>query len=152
MQHAPLTIVYLASYKGTLPGLSGVINRVIRWVTRSPYSHTEVCLGYPFGKPVQCLSSSGLDGGVRMKTMQLSPDKWDVVPMPWVSQLAVLDFARLERGSRYDYAGCLRFAFPWLIGASKHRWFCTEVAAKVAGYPTPWRFCPGDFHIIASQR
>ena len=144
--------IYLASYKGTLPGLHGLVNRVIRWITRSPYSHTEVCVGNPFDAAVPCLSSSGHDGGVRVKTMHLSADKWDVVPMPWICAQDVQDFWLREQGCKYDYAGVLRFAFPWLVGPSERRWFCTEAAAAVAGYPEPWRFSPADFHIVAAAR
>jgi hypothetical protein len=35
-------MIYLASYKSTQCGWFGCINRGIRWVTRSIYSHTEV--------------------------------------------------------------------------------------------------------------
>lgn len=144
--------VYLASYKSTHAGWQGLVNRAIRWLTKSTYSHSEVCVGHPFAEPVPCLSSSGVDGGVRIKIMQLSPDKWDVQPMQWVKPQALQAFYERERGHGFDYLGVTRFLLPWLVGPSKTRWFCTEVAACVAGYPDPWRFAPADFQIIVSTR
>lgn len=145
-------MIYLASYKGIHAGWQGIINRGIRWLTRSQYSHSEVCIGNPFEGPVMCLSSSGVDGGVRFKTMQLSPDKWDIVEMPWVTADDAVKFFQSERGCGYDFAGVTRFALPWLVGPSAKRWFCTETVAAVAGYSEPWRFCPADFHIIVQAR
>ena len=31
-----------AFYKGTHPGVAGIYNRLVRWWTRSPYSHVEL--------------------------------------------------------------------------------------------------------------
>lgn len=147
-----MTAIYLASYKGTHAGWQGLVNRAIRWLTKSPYSHSEVCIGNPLEQPVACLSASGVDKGVRVKIMQLSPDKWDVLPMPWVSERNVYDFVQRERGCGYDFTGVTRFLLPWLVAPSATRWFCTEVVAAVAGYPDPWRFSPADFHIIVAAR
>ena len=145
-------IIYLASYKGTHKGWKGWFNRGIRWLTRSIYSHTETCIGHPFEGPVHCISSSGVDGGVRAKLMQLSPEKWDVLPMPWVKEEAVWAFMLDHKGTGYDFAGVVRFVFPWLRTQSKRRWFCTECVAAIAGYPDAWRFSPADFHIIVEAR
>ena len=144
--------IYLASYKGTHAGWQGLINRGIRWLTKSQYSHSEVCVGNPFESAVPCLSSSGVDGGVRVKVMQLSPEKWDIVPMPWICAQDVHDFYEREKGSGYDFAGCARFLLPWLISPSARRWFSTETVAAVAGYPEPWRFSPADLHIVVTAR
>ena len=76
-----MTTIYLASYTGTQPGWHGIFNRGIRWLTRSRFSHTEVCIGNPLEGRVWCISSSGVDGGVRAKMMQLSADRWEVLPM-----------------------------------------------------------------------
>jgi hypothetical protein len=58
-------MIYLASYKGTQKGVHGIFNIGIRGLTKSIYSHTEVCIGNPFDSPVKCVSSSGVDKGVR---------------------------------------------------------------------------------------
>lgn len=65
--------VYLASYKARRKGWQGVFNKGVQWLTKSQYSHSELCLGDPFENLVACISASGVDGGVRSKLMQLNP-------------------------------------------------------------------------------
>ncbi len=48
--------IFLASYKGTHAGAAGLFNRGTRWLTRSPYSHSEICIGHPFEG--QCIASA----------------------------------------------------------------------------------------------
>lgn len=145
-------MVYLASYKSVHKGWTSLINRGIRWLTKSRHSHTEVCIGNPFESAVPCVSSSGVEGGVREKVMQLSPDKWDIQPMPWVRSETVRAFLAEHEGEKYDYLGSGRFLLPFLLREHPSRWFCTEVAAEIAGYNEPWRFNPADFHIIVDAR
>ena len=143
--------VYLASYKSTHTGLSGLMNRGVRFVTRSQYSHSEICIGNPFESEVWCISASGVDGGVRAKRMQLNPDKWDILPLPHVSEEDATQFLSRNEGDGYDYAGVARFLFPWAIGPSAKRWFCSEAAAAIVGLNEPWRFSPADLHIVVSR-
>jgi len=144
--------IYLASYKGTHKGWQGWFNRGIRWLTHSIYSHTEICIGHPFEGPVHCISSSGVDGGVRAKRMQLNAENWDVLPMLWVKEEAVWAFLLDHKGSGYDLIGCGRFLLPFLLREHPTRWFCTETVAAIAGFKEPWRFSPADFHIIVEAR
>lgn len=143
--------VYLASYKHRASGLLGLVNRGIQWVTRSRYSHTELCIGHPFEGLVHCITSSGMDGGVRCKRMQLNPAHWDVLPMPWVSESAAWAFMLDNKGAHYDYMGVVRFLFPWALREHPTRWFCTEAVAHIAGFDEPWRYSPADFHQIIKQ-
>jgi hypothetical protein len=149
-----MSLVYLASYKGTRPGLHGLFNRAIRYRSRSIYSHSEVCIGDPLKGAVLCVSASGVDGGVRGKVMQLSPDKWDVVALPWVHEQCVMDVLRDEDGCGYDYCGVARFAAPWLpdllLMPSDSAWFCSELAAHIMGLSEPWRYAPAELHAIAT--
>lgn len=144
--------IYLASYTGTQPGWHGIFNKGIRCLTKSQFSHTEVCIGHPFEGKVHCIGSSGVDGGVRAKMMQLSPDKWEVLPMPWVSEEAVWAFMLEHKAAGYDLIGCGRFLLPFLLREHPAKWFCTEAVAAIAGYKEPWRFSPADFHIIVQAR
>lgn len=145
--------VYLASYKGTRPGWHGLANRAIRHGSRSIYSHTEVCIGNPLRAAVLCVSASGVDGGVRSKVMQLSPENWDVVALPSVTPSRVLDVLREHDGCGYDYRGVARFAAPmlpdWIIKPSALDWFCSELAAHIMCMAEPWRYSPADLHDIA---
>jgi hypothetical protein len=144
--------VYLASYKAHRKGWQGAFNKGVQWLTKSQYSHSELCLGNPFENPVACISASGIDGGIRSKLMQLNPEHWDIVPMPWVDHYAAIHFLRAEQGCKYDYAGVLRFLLPWAVSASKRRWFCSEAVAAMAGLDDPWRFSPADLHVVVKAR
>jgi hypothetical protein len=97
-----MSMVYWASYKGTHAGLAGVVNRGIRRATSSPYSHTELCIGNPFEGVVSCLSASGVDKGVRRKDMQLNPDKWDILELPWADANDVLRRFAAIQGHPYN--------------------------------------------------
>ena len=77
-------MVTLAFYKGT----GRFDDRVIRWVTRSAFSHVEM-LAHP---PVwsgngawigEAWSSSGRDGGVRGKQITFHVDRWAFIAVPW---------------------------------------------------------------------
>ena len=133
---------YLCAYKGTHPGWQGLVNRGIRFATASKYSHTEIAIGNPFEAPALCVSSSGVDGGVRGKTMQLSPDKWDIFPVPWVSENDVLGFLSKYDKCGYDFFGVARFALPFLLREHKSLWFCSESSASILEFIEPWRYDP----------
>ena len=141
-------MLHLASYKGTQPGWKGLVNRAIRFFTKSIYSHSEICLGDPFNGPVECLSSVGTEGGVRIKTMQLNPEKWDVIALPSVSDGAFWHFLADNAGRPYDLVGCVRSVLPFVSREHPDRWFCSEVCATVIGHGEPWRMHPGVLHAV----
>jgi len=144
--------LYLASYKGTRTGLNGVMNRLIRWATKSAYSHTEICMGHPFESEVGCLSSVKTEGGVRLKRMRLNPDKWDVVPVHGIDDGAVWHFLSAHAGSGYDLIGTVRTVLPFVGREHPTKWFCSEVAAQVIGIKDPWRMHPGVLHAVQISR
>lgn len=133
---------YLCAYKGTHPGWQGLVNRGIRFATASKYSHTEISIGNPFELPVLCVSASGVDGGVRGKVMQLSPDKWDIYPVPWVTESDVLGFLEKYDKCGYDFWGVGRFALPFLLREHDSLWFCSESSACIMRFVDPWRYDP----------
>lgn len=143
--------VYLASYKGTHSGLAGLINVGIRTLDKAQYSHSEICIGNPFDGEAECFSSSGIDGGVRMKQMQLSPDKWDVLHLHWVPVQQVRDHfgVRKEESAGYDYWGTGRFASPLLLREHPTRDFCSEFCGAAIGLHEAWRVSPQGLHCIA---
>lgn len=144
---------YLCSYKGIHNGWQGLVNRGIRLVTNSIYSHSEISIGNPFEAVVPCFSSSGVDGGVRRKEMQLNPENWDIQPVPWLTEKTVIDWWSRNNGRPYDFAGVTRFALPYLARQHQTAWFCSEAAGAMLGFDEPWRLCPADIHsIVASMR
>ena len=145
-------MLYLASYTGTQPGWKGLINRAIRFFTKSTYSHSEICLGDPFAGPVDCITSAGTEGGVRIKRMQLNPDKWDVIALPHVSEGAAWHFLADNAGQPYDFIGCVRSVLPFVRGEHPRKWFCSEVCAAIIGHAEPWRMHPGVLHMVTTQQ
>jgi len=145
-------MLYLASYKSTHEGWKGLVNRAIRFFTKSQYSHSEICLGDPFAGPVDCLSSVGTEGGVRVKRMQLNPDKWDVIALPYVHEDAFLNFVKYRMGQPYDLIGCVRSVLPFVSREHETKWFCSEVCASVIGHTEPWRMHPGVLHMVQTRK
>lgn len=148
MDHNKDQPVYLASYKRKAGGFAGLVGWCIRAITRSAYSHSELLIGNPALGPVHCVTSSGMDGGVRCKRMQINPAHWDVLPMPWVSESAAWGFMLDNKGAKYDFWGVGRFVLPPLFAQHPTRWFCSEAVAHIAGFAEPWRFSPADLHIV----
>jgi hypothetical protein len=121
------------------------INWLIRWRTHSPYSHCELVVdGW-------CYSSSGRDGGVRAKQIDLS-EGWDVVDVPWawVNKQDVLDFFAVTSGCRYDYLGVIVGAVFGTKTNKRNRWFCSEWCAEALGMAEPWRWTPASLGAIFS--
>jgi hypothetical protein len=144
--------VYLASYKATQPGALGLVNRAIRFFTKSQYSHSEMAIGNPFDAPVLCVSSVGVEGGVRAKTMQLNPTKWDLIELHHITPADVQAFLAQHQGKGYDFVGCVRSVLPFVGREHPDHWFCSEVCAAIIGHPEPWRMHPGVLHAVELSR
>lgn len=145
-------VVYLASFKGTHKGWKGWFNRLIRWATKGPYSHSEVCVGHPFESEVLCVSSVGTEGGVRGKVQRLDPADWDIVPMIGTTEKDVFDFLKKCEGAPYDLIGCLRTVLPFVGHEHPVKWFCSEVAAAIYRQKEGWRFHPNAVHPVIDSR
>lgn len=135
----------LAFYRGR----GRLADRVIRAITRSPYSHVELT-AWPGAWPVDitqpALSASGRDGGVRREAITFAPDRWDMLPLlPWVPADAWPRAAE-HIGAGYDWGGILMtFAVP-LRRQNPGRWFCSELCAHALGLPDPHTYAPGDLY------
>lgn len=129
-----------AFYKGTHTGLPGIYNRLVRWWTRSQYSHVELIM--PWGAAA---SSSAMDGGVRFKQIDFDPAKWDFVDLPIDLASAAEDWFNRHYGQPYDYLGNAHFVLS-AIGDDKRKWFCSEACAAALGMPDPERFDPGTLY------
>jgi hypothetical protein len=134
----------VAFYKGTHSGLPGVYNRLVRWWTRSPYSHAELVF-----EDGQAASSSAMDGGVRFKAIEFDPALWDFVPVPAGLAPAARDWFAQHDGQAYDMLGNLHFVIS-AVGDDKRKWFCSEAVAAALGMPDPERFDPGTLHAALS--
>lgn len=136
----------LAFYRGR----GRLDDRVIRAVTRSPFSHVELTLWpgcWPsVGVTQPAVSASGRDGGVRCKRIAFAPARWKLVPLrPWAPEDASAR-AEAEIGAGYDFGGILlTFAVP-LRRQHPDRWFCSELCAHALGLPDPHTYAPGDLY------
>ncbi|WP_458118807.1 hypothetical protein OF381_10545 [Mannheimia haemolytica] len=119
-------MVYLAMYKAK----GNWVDKVIRLFTGKPYSHCELVIPYITGTGLfSCFTSSPRDGGVREKIMPLEKDKWDLIPLPTISEEVVKQHYSKDKGKKYDFIG----AIGVVIGTPENpRWyFCSEWCYKV---------------------
>ncbi|WP_314309349.1 hypothetical protein [Kingella denitrificans] len=140
--------IYLALYKGRRDGAwykpsvatARVSDWIIRTLTGSPYSHCELAVPCTDGQ-YDCYSSSIRDGGVRLKTMPLPPEKWDLIPVD-VKPEQVYEALAATFGAKYDWLGATGVIARWRH--DKRKWFCSEWCAWTLGLSNPERFCPGS--------
>ena len=80
------------------------------------------------------------DGGVRIKTMPLPADKWDLIPLPQSVAISASRLFHRTHGAGYDWLGAIGVVLK--SPHSKSRWFCSEWCAYVIGYTNPCRYSP----------
>ena len=140
--------IYLALYKGRRdgawyrPGVAAarLSDWIIRTLTGSPYSHCELAVPCADGQ-YDCYSSSIRDGGVRLKTMPLPSEKWDLIPVD-ASPEQVYEALAATFAAKYDWLGATGVIARWRH--DKRKWFCSEWCAWTLGLSNPERFCPGS--------
>ena len=115
--------IYIAFYKDG----EGKCHKLIRWWTKSVFSHVELVLP---DKRTWVSISPFLSSRVapRIKYKIEDPEKWEFVEFPVSKdQLdSLYDFIEHTQGSRYDWFGMLLSQFtPYLI-KRKEKWYCSE--------------------------
>lgn len=126
-----------AFYKGTRPGWSGLYNRLVRWWTRSPYSHCELVFS-----DGMAASASYLDGGVRFKEITFDAERWDFIELRTALEPAARAWFQARVGQPYDILGNIHFVIG-PVGDKKDAWFCDEAMAAALGFERPARYDPG---------
>lgn len=147
-------MITLAFYKGRGKSWSHrAQDGLIRFATRSPYSHVEMIAGpAEIGAAHMCLSSSGRDGGVREKEITLKPESWDLVAMNSDAE-APAGYIRDRIGAPYDYLGILLSQVFSLARHDERKWFCSEICAAALGIANAQRMSPQALHdVINWQR
>lgn len=120
-------------------------DKLIRFRTMSPYSHVELVIDR------LCYSSSPRDGGVRKKIIELEPNKWDLVAVPWLQSSQALRVFEKYSGSEYDLLGVL---VGQLFNAPIHdrdKCFCSELVAEMLGFEQPWRYSPASLYLVVNE-
>lgn len=135
-----MTKVYLACYYGRASRVSHrLFDKITKFFTRGKFSHCEIAI-HLHGDKYQCYSSSYRDGGVRTKTMQLDPTKWQLIPIH-VSDTQIKRYFGATRGSGYDLLGALGVVAGFREHKSKY--FCSEWCYNaIFGSQDGWQFSP----------
>lgn len=115
-------MITLAFYKG--PGK--LFDRLIRWVTKSIYSHVAIIINN------DCYEADSWSGRVIKRLWQYNPANWDLFSVPDTDVQSVAEFLSDKVGHRYDYLGVIGFVFPWQPQV-KSWWYCSELAAAAIG-------------------
>jgi hypothetical protein len=138
-------MIYLASYKANKNGILGSLSKSM---DRAEFTHSEVCRGNPLLSEVECIAASAVDGGVRTKVMRLSAAKWEVLPMPWVTEVELSDWMTENVGAQHDGGSAWRAVAPWMHREHAERWSNAEAAADIAGFEQPWRLTSQSLHVL----
>jgi uncharacterized protein YycO len=103
----------------------GFISSMIRWQTRSEYSHAAFLL--PCGRIIEAWQGSG----VRIKILDdwQDVDSFGVHGMTEEQWTQAISFARMQIGKKYDYRAVFRFVSRKRVPFDD-RWFCSELVAK----------------------
>ena len=133
--------VTVAFYKGK----GTWVNGLIRWWTKSEYSHVELIVDGVW------YTSATWEKGTVARALKGNPEKWDMVELPCTVEQKVnaTVSARNKLGKGYDYWGILfSQVLPWK-GDRSDRWFCSEYlyscladAGIVAGLVKPEEVSP----------
>ena len=113
-----------------------LISRLIRWQTRSVYSHSALLTSD--NTVIEAWHKGGVQEVDSISTLHTPGTKVDVFKFTWkVDEVAVEEFARKQVGCSYDFLAILRFLSRRSYTKNK-KWFCSELiaaATKHAGYP-----------------
>jgi len=123
------SVYQIAFYHGPSSTVKGWLSDILVSIgTMSPITHVELVIDG------MCYSSSGLDGGVRVKKIDLNDGKWEVIHITVKHPLAMWAFINRTLGAEYDFAGIVRFALPF-VKSDPDKWFCSEWVAQAIGDP-----------------
>lgn len=109
-----------------------VISRMIRWQTRSVYSHSAIMT--PVGSVIEAWHKGGVQEVENISSLHTSGtivDVYEFSAMYGVDETSMLQFAREQLGCGYDFAAILRFLSRRSY-TQNNRWFCSELVAKAA--------------------
>ena len=114
-------------------GGEGWLHKIIRWWTKSPYSHAELIM--PDGKTWVSISPFLTSRvAARIKHKVENPDNWEYLTfeLSWREpvQKYQLDqlykFIDMTQGSKYDWTGMIMSQIcPYLI-KRRNKWYCSE--------------------------
>ena len=92
------------------------------------------------------ISSSSMDGGVRIKHISVDDGNWDFLelddatPDMWEAAIKMV-------GTPYDFLGLVGFVFS-RVADDRHKMFCSEFVMRFFGFSDPWRFDPNTAYSV----
>ena len=105
-----------------------LISRLIRFQTRSKYSHTALLTSND--TVIEAWHKGGVQEVESPSTLHTAGTVVDVFDFTWkVDAEAIEEFARKQIGCRYDFLAILRFLSRRSY-AENDRWFCSELIAS----------------------
>ena len=112
--------------------------KAIQWWTGSIYSHCELVVdGW-------CYSSSAMDKGVRRKKINLDPDKWDVIDLPWDVKASIVSYFHKTDHHTYGWMGLIWSQMFNLNRTSDKAQFCSQWCASALGLPNAASLSPAS--------
>lgn len=138
----------VAFYKGS----KTIYGRLIKWWTGGPYSHVELAVSKNANGTYLCISSSEIDGGVRMKSINVDDaTKWDCIELSQYSLRRIDAWIQKNNGKGYDWMGTFGIALPAIFRQNKRRWFCSEAVADMIGMQDPSTYSPNSLYRFLSN-
>tara|TARA_R100000008_G_C3544935_1_gene146983 strand:+ start:215 stop:709 length:495 start_codon:yes stop_codon:yes gene_type:complete len=114
--------IKIAFYKGR----GNWLNKIIRWWTKSPYSHAELILpnNYTWIGISPFLTSKV---SARSK-VDFDLENWDFVPIKITEEQndIILDFFKETENCQYDWIGMLLSQFLPFSIKRRNKWYCSE--------------------------
>ena len=117
-----MKFIFRKEEKGLFPAL-------IRWWTKSPYSHCAVLLNE------ELMFEAAPGAGTRFVPVgPLLTGDWDALEIKTSADddQAVLTFCQLEDRLKYDWKGIFFSQIIKMQRAAKNEWFCSEIATAIA--------------------
>lgn len=131
----------LLFYKGE----GTLLDKFIRVVTKSKYSHIELSMDSMNDKH-RCWSSSNRDKGIRTTVIDTTSGHWDIIDIGPYGYRAVESWFEEHEGLSYDYIGLLGTVIPLNIFSRKDKWFCSECIAQVLDIDNSWNQTPESIY------
>jgi len=129
----------IALYRGV-----GVVSTLVRWQTRSIYSHAGIRLRG--GSIIESWHRGGVKRNETLGTVHMPGTVVDLfrvaAPVDWTKALL---FAGGQIGKGYDWRGCARFVTRREPDCNPQRWFCSSLvfaALEHGGVQLLARICP----------
>jgi hypothetical protein len=114
--------IQIAFYKGE----GDALNKIVRWWTKSIYSHAELVL--PDGITYLGISPFLKSKVASRKKLLIDYSEWDVVDLQIAQEQLdiIMEFFEDTKGQGYDWVGMLLSQFLPCKIKHRERWYCSE--------------------------